>query len=92
MSFLGQYIYNLILGADQFFNVILLGDPDESISTRCSRAIRSGNAKLWVYPLASFVDLLFDNAIYTLEENHIENSYEPDEKAEKELWSWIAGE
>lgn len=89
-KFLAQYVYNLILGLDQFVNVVLLGDPDESISTRASRAIRSGSAKLWVYFLAKAIDFIFDNPLYTLEKNHIENSYEPDEKAEKELWSWIA--
>lgn len=89
MKFIGQYLYNIVLGLDQFINVLLLGDPDESISTRVSRSIRSGNAKIWVFPLAKFIDLLFHNSLYSIEENHIENSYEPDEKAEKELWSWI---
>lgn len=85
---MGQYLYNLILGLDQFINVVLLGDPDESISTRTSRAVRSGKAKPWVYPVAEFIDLLFYNKIWKLEKDHVKNSYEPDEKAEKELWKW----
>lgn len=54
-----QFGYNLALSVDQFVNVILLGDPDESISGRLGRAMASGRPKWWVVPFAYFVDGLF---------------------------------
>lgn len=82
---LWKYIFNLLIGFDQFVNVVLLGDPDESISTRTSRALRSGKPKWFVPPFARFVDWLF----LPFEKNHIENSFEENEYGERELWSWI---
>jgi hypothetical protein len=83
-----QYIYNLALSLDQFVNAILLGDPDESISGRCGRAIESGRPKWFVKPLAFVIDLLFLMVIG--EEDHVKNAIEPEEYPhEKELWSWI---
>lgn len=83
-----QYLYNLILGLDQFINVLLLGDPDESISTRTSRSLRTGKPKWWVYTLAGVIDFLFYNPLWKAEKDHVMNSFEPDEKAKKELWKW----
>ena len=54
-----QYLYNLALALDQFINAILLGDPDDSISGRCGRAMESGKPKAFVIPLAKLVDYLF---------------------------------
>jgi hypothetical protein len=82
-----QYIYNLLLAFDQFINVILLGDPDESISGRCGRAIKSNNPKFFVIPLAKFIDALF--LVIFNEKNHILNAIEDEECNSKELWSWI---
>ena len=83
-----QYLYNLALSFDQSINAILLGDPDESISGRCGRAVASGNPKWFVVPLAKFVDLLF--LVLFKEKDHVKNAIEPEEfPHEKELWSWI---
>jgi len=32
-----QYIQNIFYGLDQFINALLLGDPNETISSRCAR-------------------------------------------------------
>ena len=32
-----QFIKNLLVSIDQFFNVLMLGDPDETISSRAGR-------------------------------------------------------
>ena len=32
-----QYIKNLLVSIDQFFNAVMLGDPDETISSRAGR-------------------------------------------------------
>jgi len=37
MKKLKMYIMNILLGIDQLANVIMLGDPDETISSRAGR-------------------------------------------------------
>lgn len=88
MKFLVQLFFNLGLGVDQLANVLLLGDPDESLSGRLGRAELSGKPKWWVRPLARANDWLW----YTLrgEENHCANAVEHEEcPGDKELWCWF---
>jgi hypothetical protein len=86
-----QFLYNLGLGIDQFVNVLLLGDPDESLSGRMGRAILSGRPKWWVKPCAKANDWLW--LVLVGEKDHSINAVEPEERPyEKELWSWIRGE
>jgi hypothetical protein len=88
VKFLKQYFYNLLLGADQWINTILLGDPDESLSGRTGRAMASGKPKWFVPAFARLVDWLLFSLVE--ERNHVKNSIEPEERPlEKELWSWI---
>lgn len=83
-----QYIYNLGLGLDQFVNVLLLGDPDESLSGRLGRAMLSNRPKFWVPWCASSLDWLV--LILFGEKHHCRNAVEPEERPmDKELWSWI---
>jgi hypothetical protein len=82
-----QYLYNLGLGLDQFVNVLLLGDPDESLSGRIGRAILSNRPKFWVVPMAHALDWLAFNLAG--EKDHCLNAIEHEERPhEKELWSW----
>ena len=86
-----QFIYNMFLMIDQALNVFpLLGDPDESISTRCARVICDDRyePKWFVIPLAKFIDLLFWNALWKIEKDHIRNSREETELGLKEIWKW----
>lgn len=88
MTELRQFLYNLLLGSDQFLNVLLLGDPDESLSGRTGRAILSGRPKWFVIGFEKSIDKL----AYVLvgEIDHCKNAVEPEERPlEKELWSWI---
>jgi hypothetical protein len=83
-----QYIYNLGLGIDQFINVLLLGDPDESLSGRTGRAMLSGTPVFFVPFLWRFID--FVALVLAGELNHCINAVENEERPhEKELWSWI---
>jgi hypothetical protein len=85
-----QLFFNLGLGVDQFLNVLLLGDPDESLSGRLGRALMSRRPKWWVVPLAEVNDWIW--FIARGEMDHCLNSVEPEERPmEKELWSWIKG-
>ena len=82
-----NYAYNVALGLDQFFNAILLGDPDESISGRTGRAIASGKPKAFVPPLGKFLNWFFLNVFG--ETDHVGNAVEAEETPkDKELWSW----
>lgn len=82
-----QYIYNILLGADQMLNAFLLGDPDEGISGRCGRAMVSGRPIFFVPYLAKVIDWFA--RVLTGEVNHCLNAIEHEEfPMEKELWSW----
>ncbi|MFO0447771.1 MAG: hypothetical protein ACK52I_03615 [Pseudomonadota bacterium] len=88
MSFITQYLYNLGLGIDQMINVLLLGDPDESLSGRMGRAMLSGKPKWWVPACVKVNDWLW--FILAGEIDHSANAVEPDENPmDKELWSWV---
>lgn len=84
---LKNYGFNLMLSIDQFANVLLLGDPDQTISGRCGRAKQSGRAKWFVKPLGAFVDWLFLRIAG--QKDHILNAIEDHNVYTKELWSWI---
>ena len=91
MTFLSVFLYNLVLAADQFLNVLLLGDPDESLSGRTGRAVLSGRAKWFVFSLEKIIDSLA--YILSGEIDHCINAVEPEERPlEKELWTWIKGD
>lgn len=84
---IGKYLFNLALALDQFLNVILLGDPDDTISSRLGRANRTGRPKWFVKPMTLALDFMMEKL--TGEINHCDNSVETEEVLEKELWSWI---
>lgn len=63
-----RYLFNILLAIDQFLNVLLLGDPDETISSRV------GKKHPWA---ARIVDRLF-----WFDPRHTERSAEPDEGAQ----------
>lgn len=41
-----QYIFNALIGLDQFANALLGGDPDMTLSGRMGRAVAEGRCKL----------------------------------------------
>jgi hypothetical protein len=84
---LKQFAYNVGLSLDQLVNVLLLGDPDSSLSSRLGRAYASGRPKWFVTPLMRANDAAWK--FLTGEENHSVNAIEPEETGDKELWSWI---
>ncbi len=68
-----KYIWNVLIGLDQFGNTLLGGDPDMTISGRMGRAIMEGKCKLCV-PICW--------ALHKLDKNHCANQA----IAEKEEW------
>lgn len=83
--------FNMLISVDQFGNVALLGDPDETISSRAGRAHLSGKPIVFASMMRKFVDKLFH--VLFGERDHCVNAVE--EKAygyEKEIWDWITPE
>lgn len=52
-----QYIFNLLIGMDQALNVILAGEPDETLSARAYRADMDN--KIFGRLFRPLIDLLF---------------------------------
>lgn len=71
-EFIKKYTRNVWVGVDQFYNTILLGDEDETISSRCGKLRNNGN------PLfADVIDWVV--FIITKERNHCSSCIEEDE-------------
>lgn len=85
-SILWSFGFNIAYSIDQFGNALLLGDPDETISSRTGRALLSNQAKRFVYPLGWVIDGL---ALIFGDKNHVRKSVETNQQIKKELWSWI---
>ena len=84
-----QYLFNQFLALDQLINTILLGHPDETLSSRLGRTIDK-ERYFWVKWLRIFVDFIF----WPIEEYHCHNSIMPLEQQNfrsinYEVWSWI---
>lgn len=85
---IGKFLYNFILAIDQLINTILLGHPDETISSRLGRA-KNKERYIWVKYLRIFINLIF----LPIEKNHCENAIRRLEqldfqKYDYELWNW----
>lgn len=52
-----KYVLNLLIAVDQLFNALLLGDPDETLSSRAHR-MRVKKQRVWGWT-ATFIDWLF---------------------------------
>lgn len=81
------FFYNVLMGIDQFGNILLLGSPDETISSRLGRAYVSGNAKWFVYSFKALVD--FGALHLAGQVDHCVSSIEADRELNHQLWTWI---
>lgn len=70
MEKLKKWFWNVLIGIDQFFNSLTLGDPDETISSRMGKHIKEGKCKL-----CKIVCYFLDK----IDPNHCAKSIEPDE-------------
>jgi hypothetical protein len=84
---LRKYGLNLAISLDQLANVLLLGDCDETISSRIGRALRSGNPKWWVKPFGTSVDWLAWT--FFKDPDHCERAIEEEIPLNYEIWNWI---
>jgi hypothetical protein len=61
-----RYVWNLLIALDQFVNTFLLGDPDETISSRAAKAMLKG--KRWGCVLCRLLDYVQkDHCLKSLE-------------------------
>jgi len=94
-----RYLVNLLLGLDQLINTLLLGHPDETLSSRLGRTVGK-ERYFWISAFRNGVDLLFffDKGHKNGKEiGHCENSILPLEQMnfrdfDYELWSWTKKE
>lgn len=57
MSKLGKFFINILIGIDQFGNVVTGGDPDETISSRLGKIKMKYHGRIpWRRPLAKILD------------------------------------
>lgn len=82
---IAMYGHILAYSLDQLANAVLMGKPDQTISTRTALALRSGKAKWFVKPFGKFVDYLA--LVIAGDRNHIEKS-PVDHTGDIELWHW----
>lgn len=96
LYFLGRHLkiadlerlgFNWAYSLDQLGNTLWLGDPDETISSRTGRALKSGKPRWWVPWFGKLVDGLA--WFFAKDENHVRKSVEDDQMFEKEIDSWI---
>lgn len=81
-----NYGFNLAYSIDQLANAFWLGEPDETISSRTGRALKSGKAKWWVPYFGKLVDTLA--VLFAKDYDHVRRSIETDEIIKKELDPW----
>ena len=93
-----RYLINIFLTLDQMINTLLLGHPDETLSSRLGRS-KDNHRYFWVKWLRSIVDRMFffDKEVdekHGVVIRHCEKSIMPLEQqnfrtvANYELWSW----
>ena len=73
---IGRWIMNILISFDQLGNSVLLGDPDETISSRLGRIKKKwGGSIPWTRPVAKITDWFLDR----IDRNHSVDAIEPDE-------------
>jgi hypothetical protein len=97
MKLVLQFLYNLLITIDQVLNTILLGHPDETLSSRLGRSIGK-ERYFWVSPLRVIIDTIFwFDKKYLLDGRilgHCEKSVMPLEQQnfrtviDYEVWRW----
>lgn len=58
MKIIGQILFNLFLALDQLLNTLLLGHPDETLSSRLGRTINK-ERYFFIKPFRILVDYIF---------------------------------
>lgn len=70
LKHIGKWVKNVLVSVDQLGNTLLLGDPDETISSRAGKLRRS---KVWSLPAKAI------NTLFFWQKNHSKEAIEEDE-------------
>jgi len=77
-----KWIVNILIGVDQLGNALLMGDPDETISSRLGKMkLHYGGVIPWYRPLSKIVDYGLDK----IDPNHSIDAIEHDEGKDEVL-------
>lgn len=87
MKLISKFLWNFLVYIDLGLNLLLLGDPSETVSSRVGRAMESKRPKWFVPYLCKFIDTVFYDLFKQV--NHSYNHIERDESFKLEIWSWI---
>ena len=68
------YSMNNLVAPDQWWNSALMGEEDETVSSRLGRAVKSGRPKPYAKAFAMFVNLIF--RVIAGQKNHVLESIE----------------
>jgi hypothetical protein len=81
----------LVIATSQMVNTLLLGFPDETISGRCGRALKTGRAKEFAIYLSEVIDFFFET--FFNETDHCFNAVKDYENFNQrpEVWRWHHG-
>lgn len=72
----GKYVYNVLIGVDQFWNAVFGGDPDETISSRLGKTKERHGGKIpWHHPIRRAID----SGLEAIDKNHSIDAIETDE-------------
>ena len=75
----GRYFVNILISLDQLLNSILLGDPDETVSSRLGRIKLKWGGSI---PRFRFVARIADKVLDHIDPGHTIDSIEDDEGGE----------
>ena len=75
MSLINNYVFNILISIDQFGNTLVGGNPDETISSRCGKAIRRAKT-----PRKFTIAYWLNAGLDKIQKNHCIDSIEDDEK------------
>jgi hypothetical protein len=71
-----KWLVNILIGIDQLANAILLGDPDETLSSRIGKTKRKHGGRIpWSHPIRKVVDWGLDK----IDPDHSIDAIEDDE-------------
>lgn len=69
-----RYIWNLLIAIDQFFNTVLAGDPDETMSSRFGKWLRLPH-HTWRWKVAYVICRI----LHWIDNGHCDKTIEEDE-------------
>ena len=73
---LGRFVMNVLISVDQLGNTLLLGDPDETISSRLGRIKRKHGGRIpWSRPVSRLTDFILDKIDPGHSDGAVENGH-----------------